>query len=130
MENSVGYDKIKHLVEVEEHILAVFTMNTNGTMGNLNIAKDIDLDKNYIESIFSILQNSQDKVKIDNNGETIKQLGKIKWKIFEFERFRILQIFDRETVIVLIKANTSLNETVDNILGYYYEEENILKSLF
>ena len=130
MENSVGYDKIKHLVEVEEHILAVFTMNTNGTMGNLNIAKDIDLDKNYIESIFSILQNSQDKVKIDNNGETIKQLGKIKWKIFEFERFRILQIFDRETVIVLIKANTSLNETVDNILGYYYEEENIPKSLF
>ncbi|MDR4512534.1 MAG: hypothetical protein MRJ93_12615 [Nitrososphaeraceae archaeon] len=130
MENSVGYDKIKHLVEVEEHILAVFTMNTNGTMGNLNIAKDIDLDKNHIESIFSILQNSQDKVKIDNNGETIKQLGKIKWKIFEFERFRILQIFDRETVIVLIKANTSLNETVDNILGYYYEEENIPKSLF
>jgi len=130
MENSVGYDKIKHLVEVEEHILAVFTMNIDGTMGNLNIAKDIDLDKNYIESIFSILQNSQDKVKIDKNDETIKQLGKLKWKIFEFERFRILQIFDRETVVVLIKANTSLNETVDNILGYYYEEENIPKSLF
>lgn len=130
MENSVGYDKIKHLVEVEEHILAVFTMNTNGTMGNLNIAKDIDLDKNYIESIFSILQNTKDKVKIDKNDEMIKQLGKLKWKIFEFERFRILQIFDRETVVVLIKANISLNETVDNILGYYYEEENIPKSLF
>ena len=130
MGNSVGYDKIKHLVEVEDHILAVFTTNTNGTMGNLNIAKDIDLDQNFIESIFSTLQSSQDRFKINSNGKTAEQLGELKWKIFEFEKLRILQIFELETVVVLIKANTSLNETVDNILGYYYEDENIPKSLF
>lgn len=130
MGNSVGYDKIKHLVEVEDHILAVFTINTNGTMENLNIAKEIDLDKNFIESIFSTLQSSQDKFKIDSNSKTAEQLGELKWKIFEFEKVRILQIFELETVVVLIKANTSLNETVDNILGYYYEDENIPKSLF
>jgi hypothetical protein len=34
-------------------------------------------------------------------------------------------------VVVLIKNNTSLHETVHNILGYYDEEEDeIPKSLF
>jgi hypothetical protein len=45
----------------------------------------------------------------------------------------ILQIIDKnKIVVVLIKSNTSLDETVDNILGYYYEEEehDIPKSLF
>jgi hypothetical protein len=59
-------------------------------------------------------------------------LGKVKWKVTEYEKIRILQIVDKnKIVIVLIKSNTSLDETVDNILGYYYEEEyDIPKSLF
>ncbi|MGI0052249.1 MAG: hypothetical protein ACRD8K_10975 [Nitrososphaeraceae archaeon] len=52
----------------------------------------------------------------------------------EYEKIRILQIADKnKIVVVLIKINTTLDETVDNILGYYYEdeeEEEIPKSLF
>ena len=49
------------------------------------------------------------------------------------KKIRILQIADKnKIVVVLIKSKTTLDETVDNILGYYYEdeEEDIPKSLF
>lgn len=130
METNIGYDKIKHLVDVEDHILAVFTMNSAGKAENLNIAKDMDVNKDMIEKIIFNVKNYQNEVQPGIFSKTIDEIGELKWKIFEYEGLRILQVFDSETVVVLIKTNTSLYETVDNILGYYYEEENIPKSLF
>ena len=44
---------------------------------------------------------------------------------------KLLLIFEKDRVVtVLIKSDTSLHETIDNILGYYFEDEGIPKSLF
>jgi hypothetical protein len=74
------------------------------------------------DKIIDILSNSNSDI-----------VGNLKWKVTEYEKIRMLQIIDNnKIVVVLIKSNTTLDETVDNILGYYYEEENddIPKSLF
>jgi hypothetical protein len=132
MSNDTSYDKIKHLVEIEDDIFAVFTINSKGEVNDLNIAKNIDIEKRLIENISTnfkdVLKEEKEKI-ITNSSEA---LGKLKWKIFEYEKIRLLYISEiNKTVVVLIKSNTSLDETVDNILGYYYEEEDdIPKSLF
>lgn len=132
MSNDASYDKIKHLVEIEDDIFAVFTINSKGEVTDLNIAKNMDIEKRFIENISTnfkdILKEENEKI-IINSSEI---LGKLKWKIFEYEKIRLLCISEiNKTVVVLIKSNTSLDETVDNILGYYYEEEDdIPKSLF
>ena len=132
MSNDASYDKIKHLVEVEDDIFAVFTINSKGEVSDLNIAKNIDIEKRLIENISTnfkdILREEKEKI-IINSSEI---LGKLKWKVTEYEKIRLLYISEiNKTVVVLIKSNTSLDETVDNILGYYYEEEDdIPKSLF
>jgi hypothetical protein len=132
MSNDTSYDKIKHLVEIEDDIFAVFTINSKGEVTDLNIAKNIDIEKRLVEDISTnfkdILKEENEKI-IINSSEI---LGKLKWKIFEYEKIRLLCISEiNKTVVVLIKSNTSLDETVDNILGYYYEEEDdIPKSLF
>jgi hypothetical protein len=132
MSNDTSYDKIKHLVEIEDDIFAVFTINSKGEVTDLNIAKNIDIEKRLVEDISTnfkdILKEEKEKI-ITNSSEA---LGKLKWKIFEYEKIRLLYISEiNKTVVVLIKSNTSLDETVDNILGYYYEEEDdIPKSLF
>jgi hypothetical protein len=132
MNNDASYDKIKHLVEIEDDIFAVFTINSKGEVTDLNIAKNIDIEKRLIENISTnfkdILKEENEKIIIDSS----EILGKLKWKIFEYEKIRLLCISEmNKTVVVLIKSNTSLDETVDNILGYYYEEEDdIPKSLF
>ncbi|HEX6645743.1 MAG TPA: hypothetical protein VF047_01040 [Nitrososphaeraceae archaeon] len=136
MNSDASYDKIKHLVEVEDDIFAVFTINTKLEMGDLSIAKNINFERNLIENIFLHLKNylqkeEDEEVKINTN--ISNRLGKLKWKILEYEQIRILQIFEQnKVVVVLIKSNTTLDETVDNILGYYYDDEEHYtpKSLF
>ena len=135
MNSTTSYDKIKHLVEIEDDIFAVFTINSIGDANGLTVAKNIDFESSLIENIyanFNKILKQDDKI-IDNfTNSSSDLLGKSKWKVIEYEKIRIFQIVDKnKIVVVLIKSNTSLDETVDNILGYYYEEEDdIPKSLF
>ncbi len=135
MSSDTSYDKIKHLVEIEDDIFAVFTINSRGDAYGLTVAKNIDFENSLLENIFTNcdkILKQDDKIDIlTNNSSDI--LGRLKWKVTEYEKIRILQIADKnKIVVVLIKSNTTLDETVDNILGYYYEEEedDIPKSLF
>lgn len=135
MSSDTSYDKVKHLVEIEDDIFAVFTVNSSGQTNDLNFAKNIDFENSLIENIFTNFNRilkQDDKIDIFTNSNSRDILGKLKWKVTEYEKIRILQIADKnKIVVVLIKNNTSLHETVDNILGYYYEEEDeIPKSLF
>jgi hypothetical protein len=133
MNNNTSYDKIKHLVDVEEDIFAVFTINSKGEINDLSIAKNIGMEKGLVENISTNFKNifkEENEKSIINNSDIV---GKLKWKITEYEKIRLLYISEiNKTVVILIKSNTSLDETVDNILGYYYEEEEdyIPKSLF
>jgi archaellum biogenesis ATPase FlaH len=138
LSSDTSYDKIKHLVEIEDDIFAVFTIDSRGDANDLTVAKNIDSENSLIENIFTNFNRilKQDDKIIDiltNNNRSSDILGRLKWKVTEYEKIRILQIADKnKIVVVLIKSNTTLDETVDNILGYYYEEEedNIPKSLF
>jgi hypothetical protein len=132
-----SYDKIKHLVEVEDDIFAVFTINSTGEVSGLTVAKNIDFEKSLVENIytnFNKILEQDDKIDIHTHSNRSSDiLGRLKWKVTEYEKIRILQIADKnKIVVVLIKSSTTLDETVDNILGYYYEEEedDIPKSLF
>ena len=135
LSSDTSYDKIKHLVEIEDDIFAVFTIDSIGDANGLTVAKNIDSEKSIIENIFSnfnkILKQDDKIDTLPSNSSDI--VGKLKWKVTEYEKIRILQIADKnKIVVVLIKSSTTLDETVDNILGYYYEdeEEDIPKSLF
>ncbi len=136
-----SYDKIRHLVEVDDDILAVFSMKSFD-IKELYIAKNVNLDKSYIDSLVHVLGSNQvkftEKPQIYGMGqekeaekEANNLLGKIKWVVIEYERIRILKIFEEDKIIyVLINSNTQLEHTVDNILGYYYDLDETPKSLF
>jgi vacuolar-type H+-ATPase subunit E/Vma4 len=116
------YDKIKHLVEVEDDILAVFTITPGkeNEIENLSIAKNANITRNFVDNIFNKLQDKLKNIKSETDINAIA--GLLKWTIYETDRIRILIIYEMDwAVIVLIKSNTSLSETVDIILGYYYE---------
>jgi hypothetical protein len=129
--SDANYDKVKHLVEVDDDILAVFTVRSRreNHIENLNIAMNANITKNFINNIFANLQDNFRNLKEGTDIDNI--VGRLKWTINETDRIRTLIIYEKDrAVIVLIKSNTSLSETVDNILGYYYESERPLKALF
>ncbi|HSA73820.1 MAG TPA: hypothetical protein VLD84_07695 [Nitrososphaeraceae archaeon] len=118
------YDKIKHLVEVDDDILAVFTVTLESQhhIEDLSIAENANITKEFVDYIFDRLQYNFRNTKED----TDNRMGRLKWTINENELIRTLIIYEKDRfVIVLIKSNTSLSETVDNILGYYYEPEGL-----
>lgn len=120
----VKYHKIKHLVEVEDDILAVFTMAPDklNQIENLSIAKNANITRNLIDTISRLLQDKLEKIKSETDIGDV--LGQLKWTIHETDLVRILIIYETDCfVIVLINSKISLSETVDTILGYYYERE-------
>ena len=130
------YDKIKHLVEVDDDILAVFSLIST-RINELYIAENANIERNYIDSIVSNLGLTQTSYNEKLEGYTKNVeieneiLGKLKWVVVEYENIRILKIYEsNKTIFVLIKSNTSLQHTVDNILGYYYDLDETPKSLF
>ncbi|HSA74655.1 MAG TPA: hypothetical protein VLE21_00530 [Candidatus Nitrosocosmicus sp.] len=137
MNKGNNYDKIKHLVEVDDDILAVFIVMSS-QIKELYIAKNSNMNRGYVDSIVNELnlQNSienekltTENAKLEGKGKSI--LGKIKWIVLEYDNLRILKIFENDKIIfVLINSNTQLEHTVDNILGYYYDLDEIPKSLF
>jgi len=136
LSSDTSYDKIKHLVEIDDDIFAVFTINSTGEAYGLTVAKNIGFETSLVENIYTNINKipkQNDKIDILTNISSSSDiLGRLKWKVIEYEKIRILQIFEQnKVVVVLIKSSTTLDETVDNILGYYYEEEeDIPKSLF
>jgi hypothetical protein len=127
------YDNLKHLVEVNDDILAVFSI-VSSDMKELYVAKNANIDKSYIESLIRILNLTQ-VTSDEKENKTEKDfdiiLGDLKWIVIEYEKMRILKILEKDkTIYVLINSNIQLEDTVDNILGYYYELDEIPKSLF
>jgi hypothetical protein len=131
--NNNSYDKIKHLVEVDDDILAVFII-VSSRVKDLYIAKSAHIDRAYINSISDALslsdsdgtQETEKGTPYDNN-----LLGKLKWVISEYENVRVLRIIEKgRIVVVLVNSNTQLRHTMDNILGYYYDVDEMPKSLF
>jgi hypothetical protein len=138
--NYSRYDKVKHLVEVNDNILAVFVINFSNQMEDLHIAKNAGIDKSTIDQIFSKILlseiESKDKYLEKNLYDLKNMLDPLLWDVSEYRKLRILRIYEKEKVIgVLIKSNTKLEHTIDNILGYYFESDDddnseIPKSLF
>lgn len=129
------YDKIKHLVEVDDDILAVFTI-ISSQIRELYIAKNSKMDGKYVDLLVNNLgynKSTDIDISTEKNIQDTKKnlLGNLKWEVLEYDEMRILKIYEPDKIIfVLINSNTQLEHTVDNILGYYYESEELPKSLF
>jgi hypothetical protein len=67
------------------------------------------------------------KANLDNENK----LGKLRWLVIEYDKIRILKIYENNmTIFVLISSHTQLEHTVDNILGFYFDLDEIPRNLF
>ncbi|HYO05634.1 MAG TPA: hypothetical protein VER14_01455, partial [Phototrophicaceae bacterium] len=87
-----NYDKIKHLVEVDDDILAVFIIMSS-QIRDLYIAKGARTDRAYINTISATLN-------LNNNNETQADgvhslLGKLQWVVLEHENLRVLKLIEK-----------------------------------
>ena len=129
---SSSYDKAKHIVEVDEKILAVFVVNPDGNISDLFIAEDAKIDRSMVESVRSALN-----LKFENNQEQRTSqsliLGDHLWDVLEYDKIRVIKIYElNRLLVVLAQSHTSPGEVAETVLGYLHEsdEEYQPKSLF
>ncbi len=96
--SDANYDKVKHLVEVDDDILAVFTvaLGRENHMENLSIAKNTKITENIVYNIFCKLQGNFRNMK--GGLEPNSLLGRFKWTINETESIRTLIILKKITL--------------------------------
>jgi hypothetical protein len=124
-----SYDKAKHIVEVDEKILAVFIVDSAGNISDLFIAEDANIDRTMAESVKSALN-----LKFESNQQiqTYSLLGAHLWDISEYDKIRVIKIYEsNRLIVVLAKSYTCPGEVAETVLGYLYEsDEQLPKSLF
>ena len=128
----LSYEKVKHLVEVDEKILAVFTINSDGNTSDLFIAPDVNIDKSFIEIIRSKLDIKFEAINKATTANAIEEgaqerprmqmVGKHLWDISEYDSIRVIKIYEaNRLIVVLVKPRIPLGDTADTVLGYLYE---------
>jgi hypothetical protein len=126
----LSYEKIRHIVEVDEKILAVFTINSEGKTSDMFIAPDAKIDKSFIEIIRSKLEfkfesTNKATAAIGEGAQERSRtdiIGKHLWDISEYDNIRVIKIYEvNRLIVVLTKPHTSLGTTADTVLGYVYE---------
>jgi hypothetical protein len=130
--SSSSYDKAKHIVEVDEKIMAVFVVNPDSNISDLFIAEDAKIDRSMVESVRSALN-----LKFENNQEQRTKspslLGEHLWDILEYDKIRVIKIYElNRLLVVLAQSHTSPGEVAETVLGYLHEsdEDEQPKSLF
>jgi hypothetical protein len=127
----LSYEKIKHIVEVDEKILAVFTINSDGRTSDIFIAPDAKIDSSFIEIVrsrlvFFLKSKTTDKAVVEEEDEeeekSMQMIGKHLWDISEYDKIRVIRIYEaNRLIVVLAKSHTPPGDTADTVLGYLYE---------
>jgi hypothetical protein len=114
-------------VEVDEKILAVFIIDSNGKMSDLFIAPDAKIDRSFIDTIKSRLNIKMEIVEEIAEEEvqpSINLLGRHLWDISEYDKMRVIKIYEsNRMIVVLTKSHTSLGDVAETVLGYIYESD-------
>lgn len=125
---SSSYDRAKHIVEVDDRILAVFIVGPSGIISDLFIAHNANIEKSFVETVRNTLDIKFEGTQQQDHGP----LGIVLWDVLEYDMIRVIKIYESDRlIVVLAKSHTLPGDVVETVLGYLYEsEEEYPKSLF
>ena len=91
----LSYEKVKHIVEVDEKILAVFIVDSNGNTSDVFIAPDSKIDRSFIETLRSNLDLKFKVTTVEKQEKLSSNVpGKHLWDISEYDKIRVITIYE------------------------------------
>ena len=122
--NMPSYDKVKHIVEVDENILAVFIVDSAGKISDLFIAGDAEIDNSFVQAIQSNLKLRFMKEE-EEEGQQTNLLGRHIWDISEYDKIRVIRIYEsNRLIVVLAKSHIDPGDVSQTVLDYLYESDD------
>ena len=118
----MSFERVQHLVDIDENIFAAFVIDLTGAISELFIAPDTDLDKSKIEKIRSSLDTTSEKVAAES------LIGRHKWDVLEYEKFKFIKFYpsgnlDHKTIVVIAACSKVPGDVANSVIGYMNESE-------
>jgi hypothetical protein len=131
----MSFEKVQHLVDVDQSIFAAFVIDSTGSISELFIAPDSDLNKSKIERIKSVLNIKS--ATISEKGAVENLIGCHKWDVLEYDKFRFIKLYpsgnlEHKMIVVIAACTKDPGDVADSVIGYMNEseEEQPLHNLF
>ena len=124
---SMSFEKVQHLVDIDENIFAAFVIDPAGNISELFVAPDSDFDKSKIEKIRSILDIKSATISEREAAESL--IGKHKWDIMEFDKFKFIKLFpsgnlEHKMIVVIAASTKDPGDVADTVISYMNESED------
>lgn len=122
----MSFERVQHLVEIDEKIFAAFVIDRSGNISELFTAPGSELDRSKIEKISSAL-DIRSVVIADN--ETVESLlGRHRWDVLQYDKFKFIKLYPdgnlNQKMIVVIAASTEdIGDVADTVIGYMNDSD-------
>jgi hypothetical protein len=122
----MSFERVQHLVDIDENIFAAFVIDSTGAISELFIAPDSDLDKSKIEKIRSSLDIKSATTSEKVAAESL--IGHHKWDVLEYEKFKFIKLYpsgnlDHKMIVVVAACTKDPGDVANSVIGYMNESE-------
>jgi hypothetical protein len=122
----LSYDRIRHLVDIDENIFAVFVIDPAGNISELFIAPNSELDRSKIEKIRSLLNIKSVTISEKEDAESL--IGHHKWDVLEYDKFKFIKLYpggniDQKMIVIIAACSKDPGKVADSVIGYMNESE-------
>jgi hypothetical protein len=122
----MSFERVQHLVDIDENIFAAFVIDSTGAISELFIAPVSDLDKSKIEKIRSSLDIKSSATSEKASAESI--IGHHKWDVLEYEKFKFIKLYpsgnpDHKMIVVIAACTKDPGDVANSVIGYMNESE-------
>ncbi|MGH9963863.1 MAG: hypothetical protein ACRD5E_03405 [Nitrososphaeraceae archaeon] len=122
----MSFERVQHLVEIDEKIFAAFVIDRSGNISELFTAPGSELDRSKIEKVISALDIRS--VAVADNETVESLLGRHKWDVLEYYKFKFIKLYPdgnlNQKMIVVIAASTKdTGDVADTVIGYMNDSD-------
>jgi hypothetical protein len=122
----LSFERVQHLVDIDENIFAAFVIDPNVNISELFIAPNSELDRSKIEKIRSVLDIKFSAIAEKEDVESL--IDKHKWDVLEYDKYKFIKLYpggnlDHKMIVVIAACTKDTRDVADTVIGYMNESE-------
>lgn len=122
----MSFERVQHLVEIDEKIFAAFVIDRSGNISELFTAPGSELDRSKIEKVISALDIRS--VAVADNETVESLLGRHKWDVLEYDKFKFIKLYpagnlNKKMIVVIAASTKATSDVADTVIGYMNDSD-------
>jgi hypothetical protein len=124
--DKMSFERVQHLVEIDENIFAASVIDRSGNISELFIAPGSEFDRSKIEQISSVLDIRSIAAAEKEAVESL--LGRHRWDVLEYDKFKFINLYpggnlDQKMIVVITASTKDTGDVADTVIEYMNDSD-------